>query len=500
MDTDVCIVGAGIAGLTTAYLLAREGKSVIVVSERQPGDGQTGRTSAHLVSAIDDRFSELYRTHGEQATKLAYQSHAAAIDRIESIVDVEDIDCDFARVDGFLFLREGDAEKTLDVELDAAKLIGVADVQKLARAPLDAFDTGPCLRFGRQGIFHPLKYLAALTRCIQRDGGRIFCGNRAIDVQGRDPEKPDDRCTVRLDNGRKVTSNAVVVATNTPAPIQNWAGIYTKQVPYRTYVIGARIPRGSVPSSLYWDTGWPYHYIRVDSVTDPNFDILLVGGEDHVVGQLPEGAAPFLRLEQWARERFKIIVEVPYRWSGQTQEPVDALAYIGRAPIDKLHVYVATGDSGMGLTHGTIAGILLTDLIQSRPNPWAKIYDPSRKPTSTLRKYLSYAADTLKTFKEYVTPGEVASEEELPPGTGALVRSGLKKVAVFKDDSGTVHRRSAICTHLGCIVQWNPVEHTWDCPCHGSRFDVEGRVLMGPATDDLKPAEPSDMHAPARSE
>lgn len=484
---DVCVVGAGIAGLTTAYLLGREGKSVVIVSERGPGDGQTGRTSAHLTSAIDDRFFELERMHGLDATRLAYQSHAAAIDRIELIADREGIDCDFARVSGNLFLDDPANEQLLDQELETLQKIGVMDVEKLPRAGTEGFDSGVCLRFGRQGIFHPLKYLAGLTRCIQRDGGQIFCGNRAIDVKGLNRKKSETP-TVTLDNGHKITADAIVVATNTPAPIQSWAGIYTKQISYRTYVIGARIPRGAIANQLYWDTGWPYHYIRVESSLEPDFDILLVGGEDHKVGQFPRNDDPFYKLEKWARARFWGITEVPYRWSGQIQEPVDALAYIGVVP-GMESVYVATGDSGQGLTHSTIAGMLITDLICGRSNPWSEIYDPSRKANHALGEYLKENLNALTTFKDYVLPGEVKDEQKIVPGAGALMRDGLKIVAVYRDQAGEFHRCSAACTHLGCPVHWNPVESSWDCPCHGSRFDPHGTVLMGPGTSDLKPVE-----------
>jgi glycine/D-amino acid oxidase-like deaminating enzyme/nitrite reductase/ring-hydroxylating ferredoxin subunit len=485
-NADVCVVGAGISGLTTAYLLLREGKSVVVVSEGAPGDGQTGRTSAHLVSAIDDRFYDLIDRHGEESAQLAYRSHAAAIDRIEQIVGDENIDCDFARVDGYLFLHDNDKPETLDRELDAARRIGVDPVEKVARAPV-LFDTGPCLRFGRQGIFHPLKYLAALAGAIRQRGGEIYCGQRAIDVQ---PCNGGEACSVKLVSDRMLRARNVVVATNTPAPIQTWAGIYTKQVSYRTYVIGLRVPRGSVPGNLYWDTGWPYHYIRVDMTAEPVYDVVLVGGEDHKVGQFPAGD-PFERLERWARARFASVVDVPWRWSGQTQEPVDGLAYIGKAPLKADHVYVATGDSGMGLTHGTIAGMLLTDLIVGRPNAWAELYDPSRKPTKALGEFISQNLNAAATFKDYVTRGEVSSEDEIAPGCGAVVRSGLTKLAVYRDEHGDLHRRSAICTHLGCIVQWNPIEKSWDCPCHGSRFGTDGQPLIGPATAPIKPADRS---------
>jgi nitrite reductase/ring-hydroxylating ferredoxin subunit len=212
-------------------------------------------------------------------------------------------------------------------------------------------------------------------------------------------------------------------------------------------------------------------------------DILLIGGEDHKTGQIDPHLAPFLKLETWARKKFPGIGQTVYRWSGQVQEPADGIAFIGRAPTKGTNVFVVTGDSGMGLTHGTIAGLLLTDLIVGRPNPWQKLYDPSRKIVNA--EFLRENANTLAQYKDLVTGGEIASMDEIPAGHGAIMRRGLKKITVYRDDRGKLHRHSALCTHLQCVVQWNDVEKSWDCPCHGSRFDPKGKVLMGPAIDDL---------------
>jgi len=326
-----------------------------------------------------------------------------------------------------------------------------------------------------------------LARCIVRDGGKIYCGDRVIDTTC--PEKATEKCTAKMQSGRSVTANAVVVATNTPAPINNWMGIYTKQVPYRTYIIGARIPRGTVPNALFWDDGEPYHYVRIESSTDKTHDVLIVGGEDHKVGQIPDNAAPFLNLEKWAKQRFKMIEDVPYRWSGQVQEPVDGIAYIGRAPVGSPNLYVATGDSGMGLTHGTIAGILLTDLILGRDNPWATLYDPARKTLRAAGEFLKENLNVAAQYAGWLTGGDVSSPDEIPPGCGGLVRRGLGKEATYRDAAGQLHECSAVCPHLGCIVQWNGAEKTWDCPCHGSRFDARGSVVNGPALTGLAEGE-----------
>lgn len=489
LRADVCVVGAGIAGLTTAYLLAKEGKQVVVLDEGEIGSGQTGRTSAHLASAIDDRFIEVQKIHGPEGSKLAYESHAAAIDQIEKIVAEETIDCDFKRIDGYLFSVPGDPPDLLDRELEAALRAGFKDVKKFERIILAGCETGPCLCFPRQARFQPLKYLVALAEAFEKLGGKIYVGRRIKDVQGADSDKHEP-ARAQIDNGPgEVLADAIVVATNTPAPINDWMGIYTKQASYRTYMIGAKVPRGVVDDALYWDTGDPYHYVRLEADKDrkDTHDLLLIGGEDHKTGQFPEGGAPFLALERWSKEKFPMIGEVMMRWSGQVQEPDDYLGFIGRATAHaKENVFVATGDSGMGLTHGTIAGILLTDLIMGRPNPWEKLYHPSRKMGVLSTDFVAENLNVMAQYKELVTGGEVKSADDVPKGHGAVMRDGLTKVAVYRDDAGAVHKCSAVCTHLGCVVEWNHVEKSWDCPCHGSRFDAKGKVLMGPAVDDLK--------------
>jgi glycine/D-amino acid oxidase-like deaminating enzyme/nitrite reductase/ring-hydroxylating ferredoxin subunit len=480
VHADVCVIGAGIAGLTTAYLLASEGHSVVVFDEGQIGDGQTGRTSAHLASAIDDRFIEIERLHGEAAARLAYESHAKAIDTIERISREEKIPCEFARLNAFLSPVACDAPDLLDQELAAAKRAGFADVEKLARG---GFDSGPCLRFGHQARFHPILYLAGLAEATKRKGGKIYTGRRVMDVQGTDPKKKTP-ARVKLQGMRKtITAKHIVVATNTPAPINDWFGIYTKQASYRSYVIAVSIPQRSVEDALYWDTGDPYHYVRIERSHGRSKDLLLIGGEDHKTGQFPEHGAPFMKLEEWGRKRFPMMEDVTFRWSGQVQEPADGLAFIGRAVTDTAEVFVATGDSGMGLTHGTIAGLLITDQIAGRANPWEKLYDPARKMFNL--EFMKENANTLAQYTDLITPGEVKSAEEIPAGHGAVMRDGATKLAVYRDEKGKIHQCSAICTHMQCVVRWNHVERTWDCPCHGSRFDPTGKVLMGPAVDNL---------------
>jgi glycine/D-amino acid oxidase-like deaminating enzyme/nitrite reductase/ring-hydroxylating ferredoxin subunit len=483
---DVCIVGAGIAGLTTAYLLGRAGHSVIVLDDGPIVSGETERTTAHLVTALDDRYFELERFHGKKGARLAAESHAAAIDQIERIVREEKIACDFERVDGYLFVPPDESTEILEIELAAAQRASLTDLEIIARAPLGSFDTGKALRFPRQGQFHPLKYLAALAQAIIRDGGRIYTETHATKIEGGEPARIETR------GGAMVTADAVVVATNTP--VNDLLAIHTKQAAYRTFVIGAGVPAGSVHKALYWDTPDPYHYMRLQSLPKTQLsssasDLLIVGGEDHKTGQADDAEARYSRLEQWARTRFPMIAEVKFRWSGQVMEPIDGMAFIGRNPMDKKNVFVATGFSGNGMTYGTIAGMLLTDLIQGRENVWEDLYAPSRM---TLRAAKSFAKETINMAAQYgnwATKGDVKRDVLVPPNTGAVVRRGLHKIAVYCDTDGQRHECSAVCPHLGGIVAWNHSEQTWDCPCHGSRFDKFGKVLDGPAITNLAPAQ-----------
>ncbi|HEX8747693.1 MAG TPA: FAD-dependent oxidoreductase [Pyrinomonadaceae bacterium] len=478
---DVCVVGAGIAGLTTAYLLGREGRSVVVLDDGPIGGGNTERTTAHLSNAIDDRYFEIERLHGERGARIAAESHSAAIDTIERIVQEEGIDCDFERLDGYLFAPPRKSRKVLEDELKAAHRAGLERVERVKRAPIESFDTGSALRFPSQGQFHPMKYLNSLAELVRRDGGLIFTGGaaHAEEIQGGDDAR------VRTTGGYTVEARDIVVATN--SPVNDRFEIHTKQAPYMTYVIGARIPGNSVPHALYWDTLDPYHYVRVQKAEDENsdYEILIIGGEDHKTGQEHDFSRRYSRLERWARFRFPQMREIEFRWSGMVFETIDGLAFIGRNPADEPNVYIATGDSGMGMTHGTIAGLLLTDLIMGRDNHWAEVYDPARKTLSALGEFAKENLNVAAQYADYVTPGEVDDESEVQPGEGALIRGGLTKTAVYRDEDGVVHRMSAVCVHLGCIVNWNTNEKTWDCPCHGSRYDQTGRVINGPANRDL---------------
>lgn len=475
-ETDVCIIGGGIAGLTTAYLLTRAGRQVVVIDDGTIGGGETARTTAHLTYAIDDRFYRIAKWHGDEKAKLAVESHSRAIDEIEKIVSMENINCDFSRLDGYLFeAEEGDDD--LDEELETAHRLGFNQIRLVERAAIKDFDTGRALLFPDQGQFHILKYLSGLAKAIEQNGGRLFSNTRAVEWKG---EKSPQVNTL---DGRTIKAGAIVLATNYPI----MSKMFAKLPAYRTYAIGVRVPKGSVEKVLLWDTGDPYHYIRIQEEND--HDVLIVGGEDHRTGQENDGDERFQNLWKWTADHFPSAEKVIHHWSGQCFETHDGLAFIGRFSEDEPNVYLITGDSGMGMTHGTIGGMLVSDLILGRENPWAEVFEPSRLATQSIIEAIPEVIKSTAPLVDWITSGDVSSVDEIKNGEGAIIRDGMSKIAAYRDENGKLYRRSAVCTHMGCIVRFNSAEKTWDCPCHGSRFGVDGHVINTPAMAPLAPIE-----------
>jgi glycine/D-amino acid oxidase-like deaminating enzyme/nitrite reductase/ring-hydroxylating ferredoxin subunit len=481
LATDVCVIGAGIAGLSVAYELGEAGKRVIVIDAHRIGGGETAQTTAHLSSALDDHYYQLERMHGRRGARLAYESHDAAITRIGDIVAREGIECEFERLDGYLFLAPHHTRRLLERECAAATRAGFTDVELLERAPLPGLDPGPCLRFPRQGQFHPLRYVSGLCDAILRQGGLLFSQTRAMHIEGGTSPH------VITADGFRIHAQHIVVATNTP--INDRVAIHSKQAPYRTFAIALPVPAGTVTRALYWDTEDPYHYVRL--AAGPAGTHLIVGGEDHVTGERDDAELRFRVLEAWAHKHFPSSGPAEMRWSGQVLEPYDGLAYIGSNPGGPKHVWIATGDSGHGMTHGVIAGMLLRDLVLGQDNPWRALYAPSRKRVSVpgAREYLRIAGTVTKHYLEWLKPPATHSLDEIPLGTGRVIQHGRKRLAVYKDERGQLRACSAVCTHLGGLVHWNSQERSWDCPCHGSRFSPDGEVLSGPALAPLPRVE-----------
>lgn len=484
LDRDVkaeaCIIGAGISGMTAAYLLAQAGVRVVVLEDGAVGSGETGRTTAHFTNALDDRYDVIESKHGRAAARLAAASHTEAIAAVRRIIEEEGIRCHAEDVDGWLFLHPSDDAKTLEKEEEACRRAGL-EVELSGSAP--HFDSGPALRFPDQLQLHPLEYLRGLTRAVEEAGGRVFTGTHARFPEGNRVKA----------NGHTVDAGKVIVCSN--PPVTTKLSLHAKMLAFRTYVIAGEVPTGKVPHAMWWDTGDheapspfpPYHYVRVQRMADGK-DLLISGGQDHRVGVHEHVEVdPYQALEEWTRQRFPELKRVAYRWSGEVLEPADHLAFIGQDPVPRDR-YLATGDSGNGMTHGTLAGLILCDLVRGRPNRFAELYKPRRRTIRATGAILREHLGAARKLGRYVMPGDIESAADLAPGEGAVMGS-LQPKAVYRDDAGKLHACSAVCPHLKCVVAWNPAEKSFDCPCHGSRFTAYGKVVSGPSNADLEETE-----------
>ena len=480
---DVLVIGAGSGGLLSAYLLAKAGQDVLVVDDGPTvAGGASGRTTGHLNTYPDDGLSTFAKTHGDDKLKLFHESHAAAVGLIETICRDEDIDCGLERVEEFLFVApDGEGQDYLEEQVDAAHRIGWSGVRFAESAGLAAGD-GRCVVFPDQAHYDAGRFFAGLARAVEKHGGRLRRAHVGDDLTS------DYAAT---DRGR-VTFGHLVTATNSPInpPIADLAVIHTRQAPYRTFVVALDLEPGSVPHAQWSDTLDPYHYVRVQALADGR-DVLIVGGEDHKTAHHDDGRERLDRLEAWARQRWPAAGRRTHAWSGQVMETHDDAAFLGQNPGDAANVAVITGDSGQGLTHTAIGAMICRDRVLGRDNEFAAFYDPKREPaalgsTGTLLKEM---ADVTVRYKDHLTGGDVKSRDDVSNGCGAILREGLHKLAIYRDGGGTLHEHSAVCPHMGCVVAWNDLEKSFDCPCHGGRYaPTDGRVLNGPAAHGLAEA------------
>lgn len=478
---DTCVIGAGVTGLSVAYQLLRAGQTVAVLERERLGLGETGLSTGLLSYALDDCFEQIEKWHGHRGAKLALDSHRWAIDEIERLIRAENLDAEFERVHGYLFSDQSADEDLLKREFEKAQALGINGVSMANSIPVDFFYSGRTLVFPDQAQLNPIKYLTGLAEVVQRRGGSLFTHTEAVEIRGGYP------ALVKTRSGYQIECEAIVEATN--VPINNRIAIHLKNAAYRSYVVAIPILTGFVRPAFFWDCEKPYHYLRFAKHPQTGESLLLVGGEDHRTGHDFKPENHFNALKSWIENRLGLDARSVARWSGQVMETVDGLAYIGRNPMDHENVFIATGDSGHGLTHGTIAGFLLRDLILGQTNPWSSLYDPRRLPLRRLGDFFREALQSTLPLSDWISDGDGRSLQEISPGEGAIVRQGLKHLAVYKDELHHLHCFSATCPHLGGLVRWNSAEKTWDCPCHGSRFDRFGQVLNGPAIDALAPAD-----------
>ena len=478
-QVDVVVVGAGITGLTAAYLLTKAGRTVAVLDRNDAVQGDTGYTSAHLTMVTDAWLSELVDRFGRDHAQAVWDAGLAAIAQIDTIVRDENIACDFAWVPGYLHGPIGGCAGKEGRDRHFA-------TKRRWRGSWDStppivddvpFAGGPGVVFENQARFHPRKYLAGVARAIEAAGGHIYRRSAA-------EEFSDKPLSVKA-NGHTITCRDIVLATHTPlmgnTGMASATLFQTKLALYSTYVVAGRAPKGQVPDGLFWDSADPYHYLRIEPHAD--HDLVIFGGEDHKTGQAGDTNACYERLE---RTLTKIVpgIELTHRWSGQVIETPDGLPYIGDTAA---HQFVATGFSGNGLTFGTLSAMMAADRILGRDNPWRELFDAGRT------KIRGGAWNYIRENKDYpyylvrdrFAGAEARSLRAVKRGEGKILERNGQQVAAFRDKDGSVTMVSAVCTHMGCLVDWNEAERTWDCPCHGSRFKPDGAVIGGPAETPL---------------
>lgn len=470
LEVDVLVVGGGLTGLTAAMLLVEDGLRVALVEARTIGRGVSHRSTVHATEMIDAGYARIESEFGREGARIVAASSRAAIETIAQLARSLAIACGVERRPGYLFTeKDGDVSRLRD-EHDAARRAGLAS-DLLPEAPLP-FVTRGALRLPYQLQFHVVRYLAGLASAATSRGASIFERSRVVAVEDGDP------CLVHLEHGPVVRARDVLCATHAPL---NRVLLQTKIAAYRSYVVAFR--GASLPDGLFWDTEDPYHYLS--AVTIDGIPYLMVGGEDHKTGGASRTDERLDHLLAWTRARLDVPTPA-FRWSAQLEQPVDHLPFIGRNALSE-RVFVATGFAGNGVTFGTVSALLFRDLVLGRRSPWADLYSATRvKPISSAGTYVSENIDyPIHLVTDRLARPDVRSVDEVGPGEGKTVRVRGERLAVYRDPQGNVHALSAVCTHLGCLVRFNAAEKTWDCPCHGSRFAVDGAVLDGPATRPL---------------
>ncbi len=478
INVDVLVIGAGITGITTAYLLKKTGVTIGLIERERVASIDTGHTTAHLTFITDTQLHELADNFGNDHAQAAWDAGAAAIDEIERIVQEEEIQCEFTRAPGYLHACvNGFSEveiSSLEKEARLAAKLGF-DATYLERVP---YFSVPGVHFPNQAKFHPRKYLRSLVMKIPGNGSHVFEKSAVTEFDSR------HRAKVK---GYSINFDRVVMATNNPlvglASITSATLLQTKLSLYTSYAIGARVRSETIPEAMFWDTRDPYDYLRLDR--QRGFDYVVYGGEDHKTGQKRKTEKAYARL----LARLKKIIpdaQVDHRWSGQIISTPDGLPYIGE---NAEHQFIATGFCGNGITFGTISAMMALDWATGRKNPWSDLFAVDRKKIKGATwNYLRENKDyPYYMIKDRIARPEADSVGKLKRGAGMIIGSRGKKIAAFRDRNGKLHKLSPVCPHLGCHVRWNPAESTWDCPCHGSHFKPNGEVIAGPAEVALRP-------------
>jgi glycine/D-amino acid oxidase-like deaminating enzyme/nitrite reductase/ring-hydroxylating ferredoxin subunit len=498
LAVDVVVVGAGITGITAAYLLKSQGRRVALVERGRCGGVDTSYTTAHLTYVTDQWLGELVETLGEDHARAVWDAGRAAIAQIDENIQTEHIACAFEWVPGYLHapITEATPKDASVLQKDASVLQKEArlasglgfEAQYIEAVP---FAGRPGVMFASQARFHPLRYLAGLVTQIAEDGSHVFEQTEVTEVREQSVKA----------GGHTIKADYVVIATHDPmmgkASYLSATLLQTKLFLYSTYVVGGTVPGGTIPDALFWDTGNPYYYLRLVD-RERGRDRVILGGADHRTGQVKDTKACYQQVEDQLR-RLVPEVDVTDRWSGQVIDTHDGLPYIGEIAERQ---FVATGFAGNGMTFGTLAGMMACDAAMGRTNPWRELFDVGRATVRTgawdyVKENASYPYYMIR--DRFAGP-EGKSLRDVKSGEGKVLEINGERVAASRDEEGRLSLVSAVCTHMGCLVAWNSAEGTWDCPCHGSRFTAAGDVMAGPAETRLKAVDVSkDTHAATRS-
>jgi glycine/D-amino acid oxidase-like deaminating enzyme/nitrite reductase/ring-hydroxylating ferredoxin subunit len=471
---EVAVVGAGITGLTTALLLRRAGVDVVVLEAGRVASGATGYTTAKVSSLHGTIYSSITESLGAERARVYGEANEAGLAKVAALVSELDLGCDFVRAPNFTYTKDPDLVDRIEAEVEAAQAAGLpASSTRETELP---FPVLAAVRFENQAMFHPRRYCLGLAAAFVAEGGRLYEMSRMVDVDD------DDSCVVTTEEG-EVRAGRAVLATHLPHLQRGM--YYARTHPERSYVLAIET-EGELPAGMYLSTDTPTRSVRAHIDGDDRW--LLVGGEGHKVGQDEDTRRRYAALEAWAREHYDVR-SVAYRWSAQDFMPADGIPYVGPVTSGNDRLFVATGFAKWGMANGTAAGMILSDRLLGRDNPWAETFDSTRsEPSTSVSDIVKENVDVAKRFiGDRIGSLTAPSAEDLAPGTAGMVRLDGEKVAGYRDADGALHAVAPHCTHMGCLVTFNTAELSWDCPCHGSRFDVDGRVLQGPATTDLDP-------------
>ncbi|WP_026586301.1 FAD-dependent oxidoreductase [Bacillus sp. NSP9.1] len=477
VKTDVAIIGGGMTGITTAYMLTKKGYSVVLIDADRILNGTTGHTTAKITAQHDLIYDELINHIGMPNARVYYEANLQALSYIKNLVLEQNIPCDFEEQDACIYTTEEQSAEKIKKEYEAYKKLGI-DRDFIKDLPV-AIDIKAGLVMKNQAQFHPLYYLKHLVENIQQAGGKIFENTAAKEI------KEGDRPKVLTRSGQQIFSDFVVCCTH--FPFHDKKGFYFARLePSRSYVLAVK-PKQPYPGGMYLSIDQPSRSLR--SVVIGGEKMVLVGGESHKTGQGKDTIEHYQALESFA-EGVLGIEDIPYRWSTQDLISLDKIPYIGPIYPKEKRILVATGFKKWGMTSSTLAAQIMTDHITNESNPYQEVFTPARfHPDPGIKKAMSYNADVAKHFVEGKLEQPIRKPEDLAPGEGAVVAIGGKRAGAYRDDDGQLHTVDTTCTHMGCEVEWNDGERTWDCPCHGSRFSISGDVIEGPAVLPLKPSE-----------